>query len=79
MLTLALLSQLLLLLVPLIAADCTPNTTSTADLQSALQSGGAGYILQLCQGQTYNLTATLSFQHAQQVSSLLPVIIAIIV
>jgi len=58
---------LLACLLPGIIAACTPNTTDTNGLQLLLQEGGAGAILSLCQGQTYNLTQTLNFAAQYQV------------
>ncbi|WWD18586.1 hypothetical protein CI109_103039 [Kwoniella shandongensis] len=58
---------LALLSAPLFAsAACTPNTSDTSALQSLIQQGGAGYTLQLCAGQTYNLTDTLNYTAANQ-------------
>jgi hypothetical protein len=55
-------------LLPTCQAACTPGTTSTEALQSALQSGGEGYVLQLCAGETYNLQQVLNYTAANQVS-----------
>lgn len=69
--TFILLNLILPFLLPHVCAACSPNTTNTAGLQSLLQSGGAGYTLQLCQGQIYNITSTLNYTAANQVSGLM--------
>lgn len=51
-------------------AACTSSTSSTNDLQSALEQGGEGYILQLCAGETYNLDQVLNYTAPNQVSYL---------
>ena len=67
-------------LLPTCSAACTPSSTSTDDLQSALKSGGEGYVLQLCAGETYSLQQTLNYTAANQVSPLTgPVICRLIV
>jgi hypothetical protein len=55
-------------LLPTCSAACTPSSTSTEGLQSALTSGGEGYVLQLCAGETYSLQETLNYTAANQVS-----------
>jgi hypothetical protein len=55
-------------LLPTCSAACTPSSTSTEGLQSALTSGGEGYVLQLCAGETYSLQQTLNYTAANQVS-----------
>jgi hypothetical protein len=55
-------------LLPSCNAACTPSSTSTEGLQSALTSGGEGYVLQLCAGETYSLQETLNYTAANQVS-----------
>jgi hypothetical protein len=55
-------------LLPTCSAACTPSSTSTEDLQSALTSGGEGYVLQLCAGETYSLQQPLNYTAANQVS-----------
>ncbi|KAK8858694.1 hypothetical protein IAR55_002923 [Kwoniella newhampshirensis] len=58
---------LFLLSAPLLAlAACTPNTSDTSALQALIQQGGAGYTLQLCAGQTYNLTDALNYTAVNQ-------------
>lgn len=52
-----------------VQAACTPSSSSTADLQNALQQGGDGYVLQLCPGETYNLDQVLNFTAANQVNT----------
>lgn len=63
-------TTLLSLILPFLAArssaGCTPNTTDTSTLQSLLRSGGAGYTLQLCQGQVYNTTDILNYTASDQ-------------
>ena len=69
-------TTLLSLILPFLAArssaGCTPNTTDTSTLQSLLRSGGAGYTLQLCQGQVYNTTDILNYTASDQVSDASP-------
>lgn len=55
--------HLALLLLPLSTAACNPNLN---DLQTALNAGGAGFVLSLCKGQTYDLTSALQFTAADQ-------------
>jgi hypothetical protein len=55
-------------LLPTCSAACTPSSTSTEGLQSVLTSGGEGYVLQLCAGETYSLQETLNYTAANQVS-----------
>ncbi|KAL1408181.1 hypothetical protein Q8F55_004986 [Vanrija albida] len=51
-------------------ATCVPNTTSPAALQAALDTGGAGFVLSLCPGEVYALTAPLQFAApAQEIST----------
>jgi hypothetical protein len=57
--------MLKLALLPL-AAACVPNSTTQAALQSALQSGGAGFVLSLCPGQVYDLTSSLNYTAPRQ-------------
>lgn len=52
-----------------VRAACTASSSSTTDLQSALQQGGDGYTLQLCAGDTYNLDQVLNYTAPNQVSS----------
>lgn len=61
-------SLVILYLLPTCSAACTPSSTSTEGLQSALTSGGEGYVLQLCAGETYSLQQTLNYTAANQVS-----------
>jgi hypothetical protein len=56
------------LLVSWAEAACTPSTSSTGDLQNALQQGGQGYTLQLCAGETYSLQQALNYTAPDQVS-----------
>lgn len=56
----------LLLSSTLVGATCTANSSTTADLQSALQQGGQNYILSLCQSQIYNITDILNYTAAGQ-------------
>jgi hypothetical protein len=48
-------------------AACTPSSSSTEDLQNALQGGGDGYILSLCAGETYSLQQVLNYTAPNQV------------
>lgn len=50
-------------------SDCippTPTNTLTSHLNNLLNSSGPGYILSLCPGQTYPITAPLLFTAANQ-------------
>ncbi|WWC70872.1 uncharacterized protein I206_104824 [Kwoniella pini CBS 10737] len=48
------------------SAACTPNTVDTAGLQKLITDGGAGYTLQLCSSQIYELSEQLNYTAANQ-------------
>ncbi|WWC88500.1 uncharacterized protein L201_003411 [Kwoniella dendrophila CBS 6074] len=50
----------------LASAACTSNTTDTSGLQKLIHDGGAGYKLQLCAGQTYELSEQLNYTAMNQ-------------
>nr|XP_019045509.1 hypothetical protein I302_05899 [Kwoniella bestiolae CBS 10118]OCF24439.1 hypothetical protein I302_05899 [Kwoniella bestiolae CBS 10118] len=47
-------------------AACTSNTTDTAGLQKLIHDGGAGYKLELCAGQVYEISEQLNYTALNQ-------------
>ncbi|WVQ65666.1 uncharacterized protein L199_003844 [Kwoniella botswanensis] len=47
-------------------AACTSNTTDTAGLQQLIHDGGAGYKLELCAGQVYEISEQLNYTALNQ-------------
>lgn len=52
-----------------VRAACMSSSSSTTDLQNALEQGGEGYTLQLCAGETYSLDQVLNYTAPNQVRS----------
>ncbi|WWC62702.1 uncharacterized protein I303_105299 [Kwoniella dejecticola CBS 10117] len=48
------------------SAACTPSSVDTAGLQKLITDGGAGYTLQLCASQVYELSEQLNYTAANQ-------------
>lgn len=61
-----LLAVLTLPTLALTHAACLPNSTSSAALQAALNTGGAGYVLSLCPDQVYDVSQPLAFASPNQ-------------